>query len=75
VTDTNGELLGKQGETIELTSSNKLESKRTAAILMRNGDSALRELGEEPKAKAPKKKKKKASYKTRQATADDTASD
>lgn len=75
VFDSNGELLGKQGDTVELDkdSLDKRERKRAAAILMSNGDSALREVGEEPKKKT--KKKKKAAYKTRQIEADNNASD
>ena len=74
VFDTDGSLLGSEGDTIELfpASPDKRARKRAAAILMANGDRGLRSLGEtEPESKPePKKKatkKKSASYKTRQA--------
>lgn len=80
IVDTSGKTLGEEGDFIELATDSLDKSERAQAtgILLSNGnESALRQVDADPApvVSKPKKAKKKASYKTRQMNADDTASD
>lgn len=66
-----GEKLASKGDviTLELDSADRGKRKAAEAVFLTNGrDDAFREYSEPPKASKPRKSKKKASYKTRQAT-------